>query len=133
MSRPDRCTVEPMHHDLEPFRIRIDLRAGLLFLAGPLNRSTVHLLHDAISTLLLTDRDVWVVDACHVTVFDRMGIHAIHAAQRRALRHHRLMQLVETPAALQEALGRRPLDHHLLDGDDRTAPVRDADPIDAKG
>jgi anti-anti-sigma regulatory factor len=133
MSRPDRCTVEPMHHDLEPFCIRIDLRAGLLFLAGPLNRSTVNLLHDAISTLLLTDRDVWVVDACHVTVLDRMGIRAIHAAQRRALRHHRRTQLVETPAALQEALGRRPFDHQLLDGDDRTAPVRDADPIDAKG
>jgi anti-anti-sigma regulatory factor len=133
MSRPDRCTVEPMHHDLEPSCIRIDLRARLLFLAGPLDRSTVHLLHDAISALLPTDRDVWVVAACHVTVFDRMGIRAIHAAQRRALRHRRRMQLVETPPALQDALSCLPLDHHLLDADDRTARVHDAGPIDANG
>jgi len=128
MSRPHPGTVGPPQ-GRPPFRIRVDLTVGRLFLAGPLDHSTVHLLHDAISTLLLSDGDVWVVDASRVTTCDRAGIRAIGSAYRRALRHHRRMQLIGTSPSLQCGLTRVRPDHHLLTGDDGPAAV--PDPVSA--
>jgi anti-anti-sigma factor len=105
------------------FRIQVDLGTGRLLLAGPLDRSTVHLLHDGISTLLLTDGDAWVVDASSVTSCDSAGLRAIGSAYRRALRHRRRMRLIGTPPLLRESLSRLRLDSHLLVGDDDGVPV----------
>lgn len=99
------------------FRLRVDLGVGRLSLAGPLDRSTAHLLHDGISTLLLTDGAAWVVDVSLVTSCDRAGLRAIGSAYRRALRHDRRMRLVGTPPVLRYGLTRLRLDRHLLDGD----------------
>jgi anti-anti-sigma regulatory factor len=115
--------VDP--HSATSFEIRIDLIGCRLHLAGRLDRSTVHLLHDAISTLLLTDGQAWVVDATQVTACDLWGIRGIGTAYRRALRHHRQLRLTGTPPFLESQLTRLRLDHHLLDRDG-AAPVPDS-------
>jgi anti-anti-sigma regulatory factor len=112
MSLPQSGTAGP-----PSFHVRVDLVAGRLQLTGPLDRGTVHLLHDAISTLLLTDGDVWVIDTSQVTTCDPMGVRGIGSAYRRALRHDRRMRLVGPPPALRRALTRLRLDSHLLDTD----------------
>ena len=114
----------PRHVGPQSFQVRIDLVGCRLHLAGRLDRGTVHLLHDAISTLLLTDGDVWVVDATHVTACDRVGIRGIGAAYRRALRHDRRFELTGAPPFLRGELIRLRLDRHLLDRD-RAATVPD--------
>jgi anti-anti-sigma regulatory factor len=87
-------------------------------LSGRLDRITVHLLLDAISALLLTDSDVWTVDATDVSSCDHMGVRGIGAAYRRALRHGRRMRLIGTPPSLHHQLSRLRLDHHVLERDD---------------
>ena len=99
------------------FQVRIDLVGCRLHLAGHLDRRTVHLLHDAISTLLLTDGAIWAVDATHVTACDRAGIRGLGTAYRRALRHDRRLRLTGAPPFLRRELIRLHVDHHLLDGD----------------
>jgi anti-anti-sigma regulatory factor len=107
--------------DPTPFLVRIDLTCGRLQLSGQLDRSTVHLLHDAISTLLLTDRDSWVVDATDLTGCDHRGVSAIGAAYRRALRHNRRMTLIGCALSLQRDLARLRLDHISNSADGVTA------------
>ncbi len=97
-----------------PFTIRVDLIAGRLELVGPLDHRTAHLLHDAISTLLLTDCDLWTIDVTGLTVCQGSGLRAIGVAYRRALRHNRWVRLIGTPPWLQRELTRIHLDHHLL-------------------
>lgn len=124
MPVPSRDAAGPRHGGPRSFQVRIDLVGGHLDLAGQLDRRTVHLLHDAISTLLLTGGDVWMVDATHVTACDHVGIRGIGTAYRRALRHDRRLRLTGAPPFLREELIRLRLDHHLLDGD-RAAAVPD--------
>jgi anti-anti-sigma regulatory factor len=113
------------HGGSPTFVVDVDLVGCRLRLAGRLDRSTVHLLHDAVSTLLRADGRVWVVDATHVTDCDRMAVRAIAAAYRRSIRHDRRLRLTGAPPALLRELTRLRLDHHLLDGDDGTAAVPD--------
>lgn len=84
MPLPQATQPQSPHGDCPSSRLRIDLTGGRVQLAGRLDRTTVHLLHDAISTLLLTDGVAWVIDATDVTAFDGMGVRAIGAAYRRA-------------------------------------------------
>lgn len=103
-----------------PFTIRLDLIAGRLELAGPLDHRTAHLLHDAISTLLLTDCHLWTIDVTELTACQSSGLRAIGGTYRRALRHNRWVRLTGTPPWLQRDLTRVHLDHHLLgDGQGR--------------
>jgi anti-anti-sigma regulatory factor len=101
-------------------------------LAGPLDRGTVHLFQDAVSTLLLTAGPVWVVDATYVTTFDRMGVRSIGVAYRRAIRHDRRMRVIGTPPALRQELAHFRLDHHLLE-DQRLATAPNPVPASAPG
>jgi anti-anti-sigma regulatory factor len=122
MSLSSSAAGEP-HHGEFPSSIRLDLVGCRVELGGPLDRGTVHLLHDAISTLLLVDGDEWVVDATCVTACDGAGIRGIGTAYRRALRHGRRLRLVGVPPVLRRELTRLRLDHHLLDDDDDGAAV----------
>jgi anti-anti-sigma regulatory factor len=103
------------------FGLHIDLPAGRVRVAGHLGRSTVHLLQDAVSALLLGDVDVWVIDASDVTSCDGMGMRGIGAAYRRALRHGRRLCLVGAPAPVRDQLLRLRLHHHLVVDDERSA------------
>jgi anti-anti-sigma regulatory factor len=109
--------------DSTSFLVRIDLTSGRLQLSGQLDRSTVHLLHDAISILLLTDRDSWVIDATDLTGCDHRGVSAIGAAYRRALRHNRRMTLIGCAPSLQRDLTRLRLDHHILNSTDGVTAI----------
>ncbi len=109
--------------DVRAFLVRVDLVAGRLELAGHLGRGTVHLFHDAISTLLVTDLTAWVVDASGLTACDRVGVHAIGAAYRRALRSDRRLTLTGSPPSLRRDLTRVRLDRHVLAGSDATTTV----------
>jgi anti-anti-sigma regulatory factor len=105
------------------FTVHVDLVGGRVRLAGVLDRGTVHLFQDAISALLLGDHATWVVDTTDLTRCDHMGVRAIGAAYRRALRHSRRMTLTGVPPLLQRSLARLRLDHHVLDGDCGTDAV----------
>jgi len=94
--------------------VRIDFIRARLELSGQLDRHTAHVLHDAISTLLQTDTDRWIINVAGLTGFDPTGIRTINGTYRRALRHRRQLTLVGTPPFLQTALARLRLDHHVL-------------------
>jgi anti-anti-sigma regulatory factor len=125
VSLPQSVPAASPHGDPSSFRIRIDLIGCRVQLAGQLDRRTVHLLHDAISSLLVTDGDVWVVDATDVTSCDRMGVCGIGVTYRRALRHGRRVKLIGAPPSLHRELTRLRLDHHLLDRGDALTAVPD--------
>jgi anti-anti-sigma regulatory factor len=117
MALPRPALPDP-RPDPAPFRLDIDLGRCRIRLAGRLDRSTVHLLLDAVSALLLADGEVWTVDATDVTSCDHMGVRGIGAAYRRALRHGRRVRLIGAPPSLHRQLTRLRLDHHVLDPDD---------------
>ena len=94
--------------------VRIDFVRARLELTGQLDRHTAHVLHDAVSTLLQTDNDRWIMNAAGLTGFDPTGLRTIGTTYRRALRHRRQLTLVDTPPLLQAALARLRLDHHVL-------------------
>jgi anti-anti-sigma regulatory factor len=110
------------------FTVHVDLVGGRIRLAGLLDRGTVHLFQEAISALLLRDHDTWVVDTTGLAGCDQIGVWAIGAAYRRALRHRRRMTLIGAPPPLQQSLARLRLDHHLLDGAVGAEVVPDALP-----
>jgi anti-anti-sigma factor len=101
--------------------VRIDFVRARLELSGHLNRHTAHVLHDAISTLLQTDTDRWIINVAGLTGFDPTGLRTIGATYRRALRHRRQLTLVGTPPVLQAALARLRLDHHVLASEEDTS------------
>jgi anti-anti-sigma regulatory factor len=107
------------------FIVHVDLLHGHIRLDGLLDRGTVHLLQEAISALLLADHDTWVVDTTDLIGCDQIGVWAIGAAYRRALRHNRRMTLTGAPPGLQRSLERLRLDHHLLDRPVRAGAVPD--------
>jgi anti-anti-sigma regulatory factor len=96
------------------FTIHVDLVGGRIRLAGLLDRGTAPLFQEAISALLRSSHDTWVVDTAGLVGCDQIGIRAIGAAYRRALRHNRRMTLTGAPPALRQSLGRLRLDNHLL-------------------
>ena len=48
--------------DAPALLVHLDLVGGRVEMTGQLHRRTVHLLHDAVATLLLTDCPHWTVD-----------------------------------------------------------------------
>ncbi len=86
------------------FAVGLDLISGRLKVAGPLNRDTIHLFHDAIVTLLVCDGARWTVDLTQLTACGHTGAHAIAGACRGALRHSRRVVLVGTPVWLERKL-----------------------------
>src|SRR4051794_3191669 len=54
--------------------VRIDFVRARLELSGQLDRPTVHVLHDAVSTLLQTDTDRWIINVAGLTGFDPTGL-----------------------------------------------------------
>lgn len=70
-------------------------------MAGRLDRRTVHLFNDGISTLLLTDRTAWVINANELTACDYAGLLAINDACRRAHLHNRRVTLTAAPVPLR--------------------------------
>src|SRR3954451_23138876 len=102
--------------------VRIDFVRARLELSGQLDRHTVHVLHDAVSTLLQTDTDRWIINVAGLTGFDPTGLRTIGATYRRVLRHRRRLTLVGPSPLLQAALGRLRLDHHVLASHQNTPP-----------
>jgi anti-anti-sigma factor len=102
--------------------VRIDFVRARLELTGQLDRHTAHVLHDAVSTLLQTDNDRWIMNAAGLTGFDPTGLRTIGTTYRRALRHRRRLTLVGPSPLLQAALARLRLDHHVLAAEQDTPP-----------
>ena len=105
---------EPGPDDRPTFAIRADLTTGWVHLAGRLDGSTAHLLHDALSTLLDDRHTRWNLDLAELTGADEAGLRAVDAAYRRATRHGREFTLHGASPALQKALTRLSLDRRLL-------------------
>jgi anti-anti-sigma regulatory factor len=115
MSIPRPPAIGSVPRSDPSFTIYVDLVDGRIRLAGLLDRGTVHLFQEAISALLPGNHDTWVVDTADLTGCDQIGVWAIAAAYRRALRHNRRMTLTGVPPLLQQSLARLRLDRHLLD------------------
>src|SRR4051794_14127069 len=94
--------------------VRIDFVRARLELSGQLDRHTAHVLHDAISTLLQTDSDRWILHVARLTGFDPTGLRTISPPSRRPRRPRRGLPLVGPPPLLQAALAHPRLDHHAL-------------------
>ena len=111
---PDAAVGGPAPDDGTPFLIRLDLVDGRLELTGSLGRRTVHLFRDGVTALLHSGAERWVIDVAGLTGCDDIGLRAVGATYRRALRHDRRVTLIGAPYPLQAALGRLRLGHHLL-------------------
>lgn len=108
--------------DPAPFVVRIDLVGGRVQVSGRLDRRTVHLVHDAVSALLQTDCDTWVLDVAGLTGCDPAGLRTIGAVYRRALRGTRRLTVVGARPWLQGALSRVRLDSHVFAPDGIPVP-----------
>ena len=95
--------------------VQLDLVGGRVELTGRLHRRTVHLLHDAVATLLLTDCPHWTVDVTGLSSWDRLGLRALDAIRRRALRRDRRVTVVGAPPTLRTGLLRLHLQQPLPD------------------
>jgi anti-anti-sigma regulatory factor len=115
MSTPRPQSIGSAPRSGPSFTVHVDLVDGRIQLAGLLDRGTAHLFQEAISALLLGDHDPCVVDTTGLIGCDQIGVRAIGAAYRRALRHNRRMTLTGAPPLLQQSLARLRLDRHLLD------------------
>src|SRR3954463_9553788 len=85
--------------------VGIDFLRARLELSGQLDRHTAHVLHDAISTLLQTDSDRWILHVAGLTGFDPTGLRTIGATYRRGPRHPRRLTPVGPPPPLPAAPG----------------------------
>jgi anti-anti-sigma regulatory factor len=93
----------PQPGDVPELSAHLDLVTGRVELVGRLDRATAHLLHDAVSALLVTTCAQWTIDVNRATVGDHHGLRAIAAAYRRAGRHHRQLVLLGASATVRRA------------------------------
>ncbi len=93
----------PRPGDVPELSAHLDLVTGRVELVGRLDRVTAHLLHDAVSALLLTSCPQWTVDVTGATVGDHHGLRALAAAYRRAGRHHRQLVLLGSSPTVHRA------------------------------
>jgi anti-anti-sigma regulatory factor len=115
--------------------VRVDGGTGRVTVAGRLARSTVPVLHEAVSTLLRVARTAWSIDVAGLVVSDDAGLRAIVGAYRRAVRHGRQLTLLGASPALHGALMRLRLARHLLPGDEPrpAAPALHGSPLPFPG
>ena len=101
------------------FTVYMDVSRGTISLVGRLDGRSAHLLYDAVSAMLHSDSAPrnWTVDVAELSVADHAGLRAIGRAYRRALRHDRRITLHRASPALQSALTRVHLMHHVLGND----------------
>jgi anti-anti-sigma regulatory factor len=104
VARPSASPTGLHHHGFTPLLARLDLVTGRVELVGRVDRTTAHLLHDAISTLLLASCAQWTLDLSGSTVGDHHGLRAIAVTYRRATRHHRQLTLRGASPAVQRAV-----------------------------
>jgi anti-anti-sigma regulatory factor len=93
----------PRPGDVPELFIHLDLVTGRVELVGRLDRATAHLLHDAISALLVTTCARWTVDVSRATVGDHHGLRALAVVHRRADRHHRQVALLGASTTVRRA------------------------------
>jgi len=113
--RPHTACAPPSD-DRPDFAICVDLAVGRVAVTGRLDPRTAHLLHDALSALLHAKHMRWQLDVTDLTDVDDVGLRAVGAAYRRALRHGCHLTLHGAPPALRAALTRLRLDRHILGG-----------------
>ncbi|SDO15786.1 STAS domain-containing protein [Geodermatophilus sp. DSM 45219] len=95
--------AEARPDDVPELSAHLDLVTGRVELVGRLDRATAHLLHDAVSALLVTSCAQWTVDVTRATVGDHHGLRALAVAYRRAGRHHRQFLLLGASPTVQRA------------------------------
>src|SRR3954454_18480174 len=94
--------------------VRIDFVRARLEPSRQIDSRTAAVLQDAISTLLQTDTDRWIINVAGLTGFDPTGLRTIGATYRRALRHRRRLTLIGPSPLLPAPRGPLRLDHHVL-------------------
>ncbi|WP_396349616.1 STAS domain-containing protein [Geodermatophilus sp. DSM 44513] len=117
LDRPPSRPVLVRQRPAGQLTVGIDLVAGRITLAGELNRQTAHHLLDAARTLSAVPLPRWIMDAEQLQFCDSIGLRAISACYRTALRHGATMRIVGATRGLRRALAALRLDNHLMDGD----------------
>ena len=107
-------STDPASGGQPALRVHVDHRAGRVAVAGRLGRRTAHLVHDAITVALQSDRIRWLVDVTGLTA-DSTGLRVLGGAYRRLLRGGRQMILLGASPQLRQALRRLRLAEHVLD------------------
>ena len=97
--------------------VHVDHRAGRVAVVGRLGRRTGHLVHDAITVVLQSERIQWLFDVRGLTA-DQTGLRVLGGSYRRLLRGGRQMILLGASAQLRQALRRLRLAEHVLDATD---------------
>ena len=93
----------PRPGDVPELSAHLDLVTGRVELVGRLDRATAHLLHDAVSALLVAACAQWTVDVTRATVGDHHGLRALAVACHRADRHHRPLALLGASPTVRRA------------------------------
>jgi anti-anti-sigma regulatory factor len=123
----DRPTFRSSSADerVPAFTVRVDLAQGRLDVTGQLDRGTSHLLHDAVSALLLSQQTTWTVDVTGLTVGDHGGVRALGDAYRRGLESGHVVTLRGASPVLRRALERLGIgEDTATHGADRSAPAQ---------
>jgi anti-anti-sigma regulatory factor len=100
---PSASPTGPHRDHVLGLLVQLDLVTGRLGLVGRIDRATAHLVHDAISALLLTSCAQCILDLSEATVGDHHGLRAVAGAYRRATQHHRQLTLRGASPTLQRA------------------------------
>ena len=112
-SRP----VLVLHRARGHLTVDVDLTGGRISLAGDLDRHAAHHLLDAARTLSAVPHRRWVLEVAELRSCDAIGLRAISACYRKALRHGATMRIAGPHPGLKRALASLRLVNHLLDSD----------------
>jgi anti-anti-sigma factor len=95
--------------------VRLDVRDGILHLAGTLDLHTVADFHAAVSKLLDEVPGSLAIDVAELDACDVTGLRALSVTYRRTLVHDRRVVVTGAPPWLRRALHRIRLDAHVLE------------------
>ena len=106
---PRSAAVRPRALGFADLRLAVDVPAGLVTVAGALDRCTAHHLSDAVSALRSSPSPVWTLDLAGVTFCDVEGLRVVHRARVLAGSRGRVLHARAASPALADLL-------HLFDG-----------------
>ena len=98
------AAVQPPALGFSELRLSVDVRAGIVHLAGTLDRFSAHHLSDAVSALRSGPSPIWTLDLSGVTFCDVEGLRVVHRARVLAGDRGRVLHVRGASRALTDLL-----------------------------